>query len=654
MKRIISALLAAVIAVSGLTLYSVTAAAAEQKEQAVYLLGDVDLDGAVSVIDATGILRSLAELSELRGLQTALAQIDGKEMDIRSATLIQRYLAGINTDFPIGKPAGDENEGVIYTEKVMSHTTDGSQVVSQQDMVVLSTAYPDVAFISDKEAMQTYVTSLGYQLSDLVINSDETIHTFTLPNGSSVAFDYADKTMVFSDYSTFTTLKDSLPFTLFENLSTSANTLYKTQPSSKYFCGDPCAVTFDYSEVPMLRKDSDFLIPLQTFSDFFMTPVNHFAQYNGKATYMIPADAAAKYPDFWNFYIDGTEKREQISDALAQVNYYELCNNLEMRYGLRKAHDIDDFDSYFKRRGLKGEFLSGNVERIEKANMMMCTLLFEDFHSGTISTSPFFGGKLDLSDDLISPIYDNRSKKKQAIGKKRKSALGENPAPYERRGDTVFITFDEFLFSDPNRYYQEGFKLSCNPKDTVELFAYALKRLQNEDSDAKNVVVDITCNDGGMAIPCGFVIEALIGKCIICMQNPNTSALSQNVTKFDLNLDGVIDENDISMKAMGKNIAVVISDSSFSCGNLLPYSLNELDPDVLLLGQQSGGGACSVGYISNAIGSVMLISSEKMLVTMKNGYIHDINDGVAPEIPLSINRMFDRDYIVNVVNDYFG
>ena len=49
----------------------------------------------------------------------------------------------------------------------------------------------------------------------------------------------------------------------------------------------------------------------------------------------------------------------RLSGALAQVNYYELCNILEARYGLREAHNIDRFDAYFSRRGLRGEFLSG-------------------------------------------------------------------------------------------------------------------------------------------------------------------------------------------------------------------------------------------------------------------------------------------------------
>ena len=325
---------------------------------------------------------------------------------MQTATLIQKYIAEMDTGLPIGEPAGDENEGVVYTEKVMSYAFVAGQVIAQQDKVTLSTAYPDVAFISDKEAIQSFVMFANFQQSDLAVEFDENSHTFTMPNGSSVVFDYADKMILFSDYTTFTTPNGCVPFNPYGRTMPASCTLFQTQPSTQYFGGDPCVLTFDYNEVPMLQKNGDFLIPMQTFCDFFMNSLNYFVQYNGEATYMIPFNAEKNYPEFWQLYVDNTEKTEQISNALAQVNYYELCNILEARYGLRKAHDIDSFDAYFKRRGLKSEFLSGNVKRIENANITIGTLLFEDFHSGSNSTSPFFDGSEDSLDPVHIPIYD--------------------------------------------------------------------------------------------------------------------------------------------------------------------------------------------------------------------------------------------------------
>ena len=661
MKKIISLLLSLILVLSLCTVLRVSAAEDEDAQEAVYLMGDVDLDGKVTVLDATGIQRYLAGLTQLSGLGEELAKVGGK-LSILSATGIQRWLAGLSTDDPVGEPAGDENEGVVYAETLSSYAGVGDYVISTEDTYYFSTAYPGVAFIDDSELMSNFFEIFGYSADDVSIALADDKHGYWMPNGSLVLFDYENKQLVFSDYSTTVTVNGSPSFNPLGNGLPAVltldpdipSTLYEFQPSTKYFGSDPCVATFDYDEVPMLTHGDDILVPLQVLSDFFLSQRGSFVQYNGKSVYSLTKDSAANAPVLWKQYNDETEKVDKVGPAMAQVNYFELCNVLEARYGLRAAHDIDSFDSYFARRGLRDDFLSGDLERIEKAQQQMGMLLFEDFHSAANYASPYFSGTVVPNKEYASPLYVNRVQRFNAINTKRAQVLGEHVAHYERRGNTVFLTFDAFTLDSLYKYYTDGFEPDPDSGDTIELFAYALRRLQNEDSDVKNVVVDIACNGGGTAVSCGYAIEALIGKCIICLRNPNTNALSQNVIKFDLNLDGVIDKNDISMKAMGKNIAVVMSDTSFSCGNLLPCALNALDDDVLLLGQTSGGGACEVGFISTSLGSMMQISCEQMLVTMKNGYIRDVDGGVAPEIPLSSNRMFDRDRIVELVNDAFA
>ena len=661
MKKTISILLVLILALSCFTVQGMTAAAAEKAEPA-YLLGDADMDGDISILDATEIQRALASLTTMSSLQAALSDLYGDGMSILCATEIQRCLAGFDSEVPIGEPAGDENEGVIYSEMVPSYGGMGDMIISAEDQLFFSTAYPGVAFVSDNALMLNYCEVYGYPADEMQFSADGEIHWYNLPNGSIVIFDHDEMQMVFSDYSTTVTTNGAVPFNPFGSSFARTftlnpdvpSTLYEIQDTSRYFGADPCIATFAYDEVPMLKSGDDILVPLQVLSDFFFSPKGSFVQYNGKGVYSLSNQAAASTPALWEQYVSETEKVESVNPAMAQVNYYELCNVLEARYGLRAAHNIDNFDSYFRRRGLRDDFLSGNLERIETAQQKMAILLFEDFHTSANVSSPYFDGTVTPSLSMVSPTYYTRTKNFEAIEKQRAAVLGEEVTPYERCGDTVFITFDSFNIDSIAMLYSEGFEPDPCSGDTIELFAYALRRLQNEDSDVKNVVVDIARNGGGTTISCGYVIDALIGNCVICLNNPNTNALSQTVVKYDLNLDGVIDENDISIKGMGKNISLVMSNASFSCGNLLPCSLKALDNSVLLLGQTSGGGACEVGYISTMLGSVMQISSEMMMVTMKNGYIRDIDGGVDPDIPLSTNRLFDRDYIVDLVNEYFG
>lgn len=71
----------------------------------LYILGDVDGDGEITIIDATSIQRFLAELSTPWAFIPEAADADGdNDITIVDATAIQRYLADLPTHPGIGEP----------------------------------------------------------------------------------------------------------------------------------------------------------------------------------------------------------------------------------------------------------------------------------------------------------------------------------------------------------------------------------------------------------------------------------------------------------------------------------------------------------------------------------------------------------------------
>ncbi|MBQ0098681.1 MAG: starch-binding protein [Oscillospiraceae bacterium] len=69
-----------------------------------YLYGDVDFDNAVTIIDATTIQKSLAQLVTLKGKANIAGDVDGNcTIDIIDATYIQKKLASMITKFPAGE-----------------------------------------------------------------------------------------------------------------------------------------------------------------------------------------------------------------------------------------------------------------------------------------------------------------------------------------------------------------------------------------------------------------------------------------------------------------------------------------------------------------------------------------------------------------------
>lgn len=79
-------------------------AAAAELDDISDIIGDVDGDGAVNIMDATAIQRWLAELRELSGRALLMgdANLDGST-DIMDATRIQRWLADLDDGYVVGE-----------------------------------------------------------------------------------------------------------------------------------------------------------------------------------------------------------------------------------------------------------------------------------------------------------------------------------------------------------------------------------------------------------------------------------------------------------------------------------------------------------------------------------------------------------------------
>ena len=80
--------------------FSVYIVAVDEPEANV-LLGDVDGDGTISILDATAIQRVLADFA-VKSFNEKAACVTGEDLSILDATMIQRYLADFATPYHIG------------------------------------------------------------------------------------------------------------------------------------------------------------------------------------------------------------------------------------------------------------------------------------------------------------------------------------------------------------------------------------------------------------------------------------------------------------------------------------------------------------------------------------------------------------------------
>ncbi|MBQ3265698.1 MAG: hypothetical protein IJH07_07965 [Ruminococcus sp.] len=88
-------------------------------------LGDTDIDGDVTIIDATCIQRSLAGLAVSGEFSRQAADVDGSgDIEITDATFIQRWLAEIPTPYPIGEEIESSSEPPTQPTEPSSQPTE--------------------------------------------------------------------------------------------------------------------------------------------------------------------------------------------------------------------------------------------------------------------------------------------------------------------------------------------------------------------------------------------------------------------------------------------------------------------------------------------------------------------------------------------------
>ena len=216
-------------------------------------------------------------------------------------------------------------------------------------------------------------------------------------------------------------------------------------------------------------------------------------------------------------------------------------------------------------------------------------------------------------------------------------------------GNTAYVTFDEFRMNQAVDYYAAAEKgeIPDPATDTLGLVYYAHQQITRENSPIENVVLDLSMNGGGMAPTAIWVVSWFLGETQLSVTNTATGAESTVAYRDDVNFDHQYDEKDTISHL---NLYCLPTPRSFSCGNLVPWAF-KADGRVTLLGRVSGGGACSVNYLTTAWGTSYQLSGLDRMSFVKNGAYYDVDQSVEPDVFIRDYRNFyDRSALTEIVN----
>lgn len=465
----------------------------------------------------------------------------------------------------------------------------------------------------------------GIEVADEAIGE---MTTWTRENGSVAILDCADNTISFSDYDAFMMPAGSkavLDVLQAPQVLDDTGEYIRRAPGSFGRCGRPVTADLGAYGIELIWQNDRAYIPLQTFEDVFMSALSVQWLYNGEAVYQVDD---GDLPDHGDGYYDVAP--EERSEALCVYSYNELCMFLDMFYGLKEQHDITTFDALFDQTGLNEALLSADGATGCRAINELCLGYLADLHSSFIAPSHYAGKDADVSTDNISASVVNSNREMARLEQVRDAAYPDGVPGYEEVGNTAYVTFDEFTWRGTADYYADAPEEI--PNDTVGLIMYAHRQITREDSPIENVVIDLTNNYGGSTDAAIYVIGWFLGgEADMSLNSALTGAQATTKYQVDVNADGHFDESD---SVQHLNRYCLISQNSFSCGNLVPAAFKASN-QVTLLGRNTGGGACVVQTCSAADGTLFRVSGPLRISTLSNGAFYDVDRGIVPDVPIT-------------------
>lgn len=426
--------------------------------------------------------------------------------------------------------------------------------------------------------------------------------------------------------------------------------------------GEAAPVTLDFAKygVRIYADRDDVYLPVSMLSSMMTDIATYHLLYNGENLYAERLSLSGEGPEglFSSERLQAEIQGQERPEDIVRQCYAELCFNFDTFFGHPGKAALDE------------ELAEKGLDRIltemeEEGSSLWKDLLSPNltdylcamnklFMGGLADGHTIFSGLMELRLDpafasdssmterlstniftytMNSPIY-MKQLLHQTIPVQRAMIWGEES--YREYGSTAIIRLDSFMPDEEAWaafYSGEG----AFPEDPFGTVVSGLRRA-SENPKIENVILDLSCNEGGSSDMLMAILAMTTGQTQINGRQKLTGQWMTLSFETDTNFDGVFDDKDREIR-YDFNYGVLVSRYAFSCGNLCPVLMQE--GGAVLIGEPSSGGSCCVRVGSDSEGfRYMMSSAQWQLCDSQDG---DIEGGCRIDLPIEPvpSEMFD-------------
>ena len=350
--------------------------------------------------------------------------------------------------------------------------------------------------------------------------------------------------------------------------------------------------------------------------------------------------------------LDETNFRKKVrSQEVADFTYQELRFAFYELYGNTKNNEIKDFDSFIEKQDYKDDLLSTDILKYDDAMAKLLLIGVDDAHT-TIHYPSIYNEPTFANANYYSLRHEGQRRKYITStlianeNERRKAGFSQG---LDIHNETAFITFDKFVFSEKIKGYNEykNTDPSEYASEPMELFASSFNKIK-ENNNIKNIVIDLTCNGGGLIGCLSYLLAYFTKDPTIVTNIKMNNATMEYHYEVDLDQDGVY-ASDSDTFAGEYNYYIMTSSASFSCANHFATLCRNLGFGKVI-GERNGGGSCVISFLANSSGYLYHSSSEWTSLLYENNEWVTNDNGVLPDIEIDAEHFYQRDYIDNLLS----
>jgi len=268
------------------------------------------------------------------------------------------------------------------------------------------------------------------------------------------------------------------------------------------------------------------------------------------------------------------------------IEYNMNCFKLIMLYYYGLNHEKGIKASTLNKRAFKKDFT--NADKIKRAAAYYNFIgALDDDHTLFVGSAAW-GEVLPVMPRSQNSINRIKKQKRLTESRKKDAIRGTDVIYFSNTRRTAMFYLDDFEYdTTQKRVSKDGVKTADAYKYDSYVYVENMLKLINENPSVDKVIINISLNGGGYIGVLSKILSLLNGGKLTSVgyydSNSDISAL--------LNTE-LIDKNDY---LKNKELYLLTSDCSFSCGNALPFYA-QLRGLTKIIGEKSGGGECSVSF----------------------------------------------------------